>query len=106
VEFASEAIRLRQGAKWPVWNRNTTLLATSKLRLALVIRRTVTISFISPRVPRLLSVTESVALPPLQKKRSNMSNTNKLSVREWLVPPVLLPILFALLIAAAILIQW
>jgi hypothetical protein len=51
-------------------------------------------------------VTESVALPPLQKKRSNMSNTNKLSVREWLVPPVLLPILFALLIAAAILIQW
>jgi hypothetical protein len=82
------------------------LLATSKLRLALVIRRTVTISSISPRVPRLLSVTESVALPPLQKKRSNMSNTNKLSVREWLVPPVLLPILFALLIAAAILIQW
>jgi len=67
VEFASEAIRLRQGAKWPVWNRNTTLLATSKLRLALVIRRTATISPISPRVPRLLSVTESAALPPLQK---------------------------------------
>jgi hypothetical protein len=52
-----------------------------------------------------LSVTESVALPPLQKKRSNMSNINKFSVREWLVPPVLLPIFFALLIAAAILIQ-
>ena len=81
------------------------LLATSKLRLALVIRRTVTISFTSPRVPRLLSVTESVALPPLQKKRSNMSNI-QFSVREWLVPPVLLPIFFALLIAAAILIQW
>jgi hypothetical protein len=81
------------------------LLATSKLRLALVIRRTVTISSISPRVPRLLSVTESVALPPLQKKRSNMSNI-QFSVREWLVPPVLLPIFFALLIAAAILIQW
>jgi hypothetical protein len=80
------------------------LLATSKLRLALVIRRTVTISSISPRVPRLLSVTESVALPPLQK-RSNMSNINQFSVREWLVPPVLLPIFFALLIAAAILIQ-
>jgi hypothetical protein len=81
------------------------LLATSKLRLALVIRRTVTISSISPRVPRLLSVTESVALPPLQK-RSNMSNINQFSVREWLVPPVLLPIFFALLIAVAILIQW
>ena len=86
------------------WDYN--LLATSKLRLVLVIRWTVTISSISPRVPRLLSVTESVALPPLQKKRSNMSNTNKLSVREWLVPPVLLPIFFALLIAAAILVQW
>jgi hypothetical protein len=35
-----------------------------------------------------------------------MSDINKFSVREWLVPPVLLPILFALLIAAATLIQW
>jgi hypothetical protein len=35
-----------------------------------------------------------------------MSNINKFSVREWLVPPVLLPTFFALLIAAAILIQW
>jgi hypothetical protein len=35
-----------------------------------------------------------------------MSDINKFSVREWLVPPVLLPIFFALLIAAAILIQW
>jgi hypothetical protein len=35
-----------------------------------------------------------------------MSNINQFSVREWLVPPVLLPIFFALLIAAAILIQW
>jgi hypothetical protein len=35
-----------------------------------------------------------------------MSNINKFSVREWLVPPVLLPVVFALLVAAAILIQW
>jgi hypothetical protein len=35
-----------------------------------------------------------------------MSVINKFSVREWLVPPVLLPIFFAVLIAAAILIQW
>jgi hypothetical protein len=33
-----------------------------------------------------------------------MSHIN--SVREWLVPPVLLPIFFGLLIAAAIGIQW
>jgi hypothetical protein len=32
--------------------------------------------------PRLLSVTESVALPPPQKRRS-MSNISKFSVREW-----------------------
>jgi len=35
-----------------------------------------------------------------------MSDMSKFSVREWLVPPVLLPIFFALLIAAAMLIQW
>jgi hypothetical protein len=35
-----------------------------------------------------------------------MSNVNKFSVREWLVPPVLLPIVFVLLVAAAMLIQW
>ena len=34
-----------------------------------------------------------------------MSNINKFS-REWLVPPVLLPIFFGLLIAAAVVIQW
>lgn len=82
------------------------LLATNKVAASLVIRRSVTISSILPPVPRLLSVTESVALPPLRKRRSNMSDINKFSVREWLVPPVLLPIFFTLLIAAAILIQW
>jgi len=35
-----------------------------------------------------------------------MSNIHKFSVREWLVPPVLLPVLLVLLIAAAMLIQW
>ena len=35
-----------------------------------------------------------------------MSNINKFSIREWLMPPVLLPIFFVLLIAAAMLIQW
>jgi hypothetical protein len=56
-------------------------------------------------LPRLLSVTESVALPP-QPKGGHMSDTHKFSLREWLVPPVVLPIFFALLIAAAVIIQW
>jgi hypothetical protein len=34
-----------------------------------------------------------------------MSNIYKFNLREWLVPPVLLPIFFVLLVAAAMLIQ-
>jgi hypothetical protein len=39
-------------------------------------------------------------------KAVDMSNLSKFSIREWLVPPVLLPIFFVLLVAAAMLIQW
>jgi hypothetical protein len=35
-----------------------------------------------------------------------MSNTSKFNLSELLVPPVLMPIFFALLIAAAIVVQW
>ena len=35
-----------------------------------------------------------------------MSNISKFSIREWLVPPVLLPIFPVLLVAAAMLVQW
>jgi hypothetical protein len=35
-----------------------------------------------------------------------MSNINKFGMREWPVSPVLLPIFFVLLVAAAMLIQW
>jgi hypothetical protein len=55
--------------------------------------------------PRLLSVTESVALPP-RPEAVNMSNIDKFSMREWLVPPILLPIFFTLLVAAVVLIRW
>ena len=34
-----------------------------------------------------------------------MSDTGKFDVREWLVPPVLMPIFFVLLIAAAVVLQ-
>jgi hypothetical protein len=34
-----------------------------------------------------------------------MSDTRKFDVREWLVPPILLPIFFVLLIAAAAVLQ-
>jgi hypothetical protein len=34
-----------------------------------------------------------------------MSGTQKFDLREWLVPPVLLPIFLALLVAAAAVIQ-
>jgi hypothetical protein len=34
-----------------------------------------------------------------------MSDTRKFDVREWLVPPVLMPIFFVLLIVAAVVLQ-
>jgi hypothetical protein len=35
-----------------------------------------------------------------------MSDISRFNAREWLVPPVLLPIFFALLIAVTVLIRW
>jgi hypothetical protein len=55
--------------------------------------------------PGLLSVTESVPLPP-QPKGGHMSKLPAFSLREWLVPPVLMPIFLVLLVAAAMVIQW
>jgi hypothetical protein len=40
------------------------------------------------------------------QQAADMSNTYKFSLREWLAAPVLLPIFFVLLIAAAVPIQW
>ena len=37
---------------------------------------------------------------------SKFSDVSKFDVRDWLVPPVLLPIFFALLIVAAVAVQW
>ena len=34
-----------------------------------------------------------------------MSDVGKFDLREWLIPPVLMPIFFVLLIAAAVVIQ-
>ena len=55
--------------------------------------------------PGLLSVTESVALPP-KPKGGHMPNFSVFNLREWLVPPVLMPIFLVLLVAAAMVIQW
>jgi hypothetical protein len=35
-----------------------------------------------------------------------MSDPHKFDLREWLVPPVVLPIFFGLLIAAAVVVHW
>ena len=35
-----------------------------------------------------------------------MSDTLKFDLRDWLVPPVLLPIFLALMIAAVVILQW
>jgi hypothetical protein len=56
-------------------------------------------------LPRLSSVTRALR-SRRDQKAVKMSNISKFSIREWLVPPVLLPVFFVLLIAAAMLIQW
>jgi hypothetical protein len=43
---------------------------------------------------------------PAQPAGGSMSDTPKFDFREWLVPPVLLPVFLGLLIAAAVVIQW
>jgi hypothetical protein len=35
-----------------------------------------------------------------------MPDHQKFMLREWLVPPILLPIFFGLLIAAAVIVHW
>jgi hypothetical protein len=49
-------------------------------------------------------VTESFALPP-KPKGGHMPNS-RFDLREWLAPPVLMPIFLVLLVAAAMVIQW
>jgi hypothetical protein len=35
-----------------------------------------------------------------------MSNIQKFDLRAWLVPPILLPLLFGLVVAGAVIVQW
>jgi hypothetical protein len=51
-----------------------------------------------------LPVTES--LRSRHDKAVDMSNIQKFDLREWLVPPILLPLLFGLVIAGAVIIRW
>ena len=55
---------------------------------------------------RHIPVTESIVLPPHPTKGGHMSVAYKFNLREWLVPPVLLPVFLALLIAVAVIIRW
>jgi len=72
--------------------------------IVLAIRQITTIWSLSSRAPGLLSVTESFALPP--KPKGGHVPNSRFDLREWLVPPVLMPIFLVLLVAAAMVIQW
>jgi hypothetical protein len=50
-------------------------------------------------------MTESFTLPP-KPKGGLMSKTPAFNLRDWLVPPVLMPIFLVLMVAAAMVIQW
>lgn len=47
-------------------------------------------------------MTERLVLPPKQKA-AMMSKSSPFNLREWLIPPVLVPILLALLVVGALL---
>jgi len=85
--------------------RNCQALRQKQNAILLAIRRMIAVWSISSRAPWLLSVTESLALPP-EHKGGHMSKTPTFNLREWLVPPVLMPIFLVLLVAAAMVIQW
>ena len=53
----------------------------------------------------LLPVTESSGLPP-KGTAVRMSNSQKFDLRGWLVPPILVPLFFGLLIAGSVIIRW
>jgi hypothetical protein len=80
------------------------VLGRNKITILLAIRHAINIWSISSRAPWLLSVTEGLALPP--KSRGGYMPNSRFDLREWLVPPVLMPIFLVLLVAAAMFIQW
>ena len=81
------------------------VLRRKQTAILLAILRTIAIRSISSRAPGLLSVTESFPLPP-KHKGGHMPNFSGFDLREWLVPPVLMPIFLVLLVAAAMVAQW
>jgi hypothetical protein len=70
------------------------------------------------RIPSTLSQKESLItvsarhLPVTESARSrhneavSMPDIQKFDLREWLVPPILLPLLFGLVVAGAVIVQW
>ena len=51
-----------------------------------------------------LPVTES--LRSRHTKAVDMSSIQRFDLREWLIPPILLPVMFGLVIAGAVIFQW
>ena len=74
---------------------------TQRTRLISLIGEVDATRLASPRASWLLSVTESITLPPPPKEGGQMSGSVKFDIREWLVPPLLVPIFLVLLIAIA-----
>jgi len=52
-----------------------------------------------------LSVTESLELPP-QDGAVVMPDIHKFDLREWLVPPILIPLVVGLIVAGAVIMRW
>lgn len=86
------------------------VLSTARLRRR---ARVISLDIVTKRAPAilitalhwLLSVTERV-LYSRHTTGGNMSISQQVNLREWLVPPILIPVALGLLIAGAVIVQW
>jgi hypothetical protein len=53
-----------------------------------------------------ITVYPSLLFTPATKRAVSMSTIQKFKLHEWLVPPIMVPVFFGLMIAGAVIIQW
>jgi hypothetical protein len=88
----------------PISTKTEAFLANRSLEIYLDIVRERVSAPPSPSNLWRLSVTESLKLLP--KKEAVSMSIQKFNLREWLVPPILVPAFLGLLIAGAVIIRW
>jgi hypothetical protein len=95
---------MRANDPFPNWCGETHALANQSFEIYLdIVRKRVSAPAIT--VQPLVSIGDrEFELPP--KKEAVIMSIQKFNLREWLVPPILVPAFLGLLIAGAVIIRW